>query len=101
MRLKDVVSETGAKLLTGIAPSGEATLTELFDIDLKARDGRIMPVRIIHRTGPDKDGRLQPSRSLVLPQSAKGTNAADTAISEARLSRFFNTALNSLRIRIF
>ena len=92
LRLKDVVSETGAKLLTGIAPSGEATLTELFDIDLKARDGRIMPVRIIHRTGPDKDGRLQPSRSLVLPQSAKGTNAADTAISEARLSRFFNTA---------
>ena len=92
LRLKDVVSETGAKLLTGIAPSGEATLTELFDIDLKARDGRIMPVRIIHRTGPDKDGRLQPSRSLVLPQSAKGANAADTAISEARLSRFFNTA---------
>jgi two-component system cell cycle sensor histidine kinase/response regulator CckA len=92
LRLRDVVSETGAKLLTGIAPSGEATLTELFDIDLKARDGRIMPVRIIHRTGPDKDGRLQPSRSLVLPQSAKGANAADIAISEARLSRFFNTA---------
>jgi len=92
LTLKDVVSETGEKLLTGIAPAGEATLTELFDIDLKARDGRILPVRIIHRTGHDKDGRLQPSRSLVLPQSAKGVDAADTAISEARLSRFFNTA---------
>ena len=92
LTLKDVVSETGEKLLTGIAPSGEATLTELFDFDLRARDGRTIPVRIIHRTGHDKDGRLQPSRSLVLPQSAKGAGAADTAISEARLSRFFNTA---------
>jgi two-component system cell cycle sensor histidine kinase/response regulator CckA len=92
LTLKDVVSETGEKLLTRIAPSGETTLTELFDIDLKARDGHIMPARIIHRTGHDKDGRLQPSRSLVLPHSAKGTDAADTAITEARLSRFFNTA---------
>jgi two-component system cell cycle sensor histidine kinase/response regulator CckA len=92
LTLKDVVSETGEKLLTRIAPSGETTLTELFDIDLKARDGHIMPARIIHRTGHDKDGRLQPSRSLVLPHSAKGTDAANTAITEARLSRFFNTA---------
>ena len=92
LTLKDVVSDAGEKLLTRIAPSGEATLTELFDIDLRARDGRTVPVRIIHRTGHDQDGRLQPSRSLVLQQSAKASDAADTQASEARLSRFFNTA---------
>jgi two-component system, cell cycle sensor histidine kinase and response regulator CckA len=92
LRLKDVVSDSGEKLLTRIAPSGEATLTEFFDIDLRARDGRTLPVRIIHRTGHDQEGRLQPSRSLVLPQVAKGVDAADTQLWEARLSRFFNTA---------
>ncbi len=92
LRLRDVVSDAGEKLLTRIAPSGEATLTEFFDIDLTARDGRTLPVRIIHRTGHDKDGRLQPSRSLVLPQPAEGAEAADAQLWEARLARFFNAA---------
>lgn len=88
LRLKDVVAEAGEKLLTRIAPAGEAALTEFFDIDLRARDGRSVPVRIIHRTGHDSDGRLQPSRSLVLPRSVK-LGEADT---DARLQRFFNNA---------
>jgi two-component system cell cycle sensor histidine kinase/response regulator CckA len=92
LTLKDVISEAGAKLLTRIAPTGEATLTEFFDIDLRARDGRRVPVRIIHRTGHDADGRLQPSRSLVLPQSVKGQEAEGSQLSDARLQRFFNTA---------
>ncbi|MGE0008843.1 MAG: cell cycle histidine kinase CckA [Parvibaculaceae bacterium] len=89
LTLKDVVAEAGEKLLTRIAPGGEAVLTEVFDIDLKKHDGRLMPVRIIHRTGHDGDGRLQPSRSLVLPRSAEGGDAAG---ADARLQRFFNTA---------
>jgi two-component system cell cycle sensor histidine kinase/response regulator CckA len=92
LTLKDVVSETGEKLLSRVAATGEATLTELFDIDLRARDGHSMPVRIIHRTGHDGNGRLQPSRSLVLPQSMKGHEAEGSQLSDARLQRFFNTA---------
>jgi two-component system cell cycle sensor histidine kinase/response regulator CckA len=89
LTLKDVVSEAGEKLLSRITPAGQATLTEFFDIDLKARDGRTLPVRIIHRTGHDRNGRLQPSRSLVLPQTAKGGEAVD---ADARRQRLFNTA---------
>jgi two-component system cell cycle sensor histidine kinase/response regulator CckA len=89
LSLKDVVTEAGEKLLTRITPAGQATLTEFFDIDLKARDGRTLPVRIIHRTGHDRDGRLQPSRSLVLPQAAKGGDAAE---ADARRQRLFNRA---------
>jgi len=92
LTLKDVVSEAGEKLLTRIAPSGQTTLTEAFDIELIARDGRSVPARIIHRTGHDQDGRLQPSRSLVLPQPPKGAEAGASQLSDARLSRFFNTA---------
>ncbi|MGE4248411.1 MAG: cell cycle histidine kinase CckA [Parvibaculaceae bacterium] len=89
LTLKDLVAEAGEKLLSRIAPAGETVLTEVFDIDMKTRDGQLAPMRIIHRTGHDRDGRLQPSRSLVLPQSAAGSAAADT---DARLQRFFNTA---------
>jgi two-component system cell cycle sensor histidine kinase/response regulator CckA len=49
----------------------------------------MVPVRIVHRTGHDGNGRPQPSRSLVLPQSAFGGEAAET---DARLLRFFNAA---------
>jgi two-component system cell cycle sensor histidine kinase/response regulator CckA len=92
LTLKDVVSEAGEQLLTRIAPTGEARLTEVFNIDLRARDGRSVPVRVIHRTGHDANGRLQPSRSLVLPQSVKGQDAEGSQLSDARLQRFFNAA---------
>lgn len=92
LTLRDMVSVAGEKLLTRIAPAGEATLTEFFDIDLRARDGRSLPVRIIHRAGHDGNGRLQPSRSLVLPQSVKGQDGEGSRLSDARLQRFFNAA---------
>ncbi|MGE3829625.1 MAG: cell cycle histidine kinase CckA [Parvibaculaceae bacterium] len=92
LTLRDIVSDAGEKLLTRIARrSGEAAQTETFDLDLTARDGRTFPVRIIHRTGVDQDGRVQPSRSLVLRQRAAG-EAADSQEADARLSRFFNSA---------
>jgi two-component system cell cycle sensor histidine kinase/response regulator CckA len=92
LTLKDVVSEAGEKLLTRIAPASETALTESFDIDLIARDGRSVPVRIIHRTGYDGEGRQQPSRSLVLPQQPRASDAGGSQLSDARLSRFFTTA---------
>ena len=91
LTLRSLVSDAGEKLLTRIAMRGEAAQTETFDLDLTARDGRTFPARIIHRTGVDKDGRVQPSRSLVLRQRAGG-EAADSEEAEARLSRFFNAA---------
>lgn len=92
LRLRDVVSEAGEKLLTRIAAVGDAATTETFDIDLRSRAGKHLPVRIIHRTGQDGDGRLQPSRSLVLPQAATAAEGGDAGPSDARLSRFLNSA---------
>ena len=89
LTLGDIVSDAGAKLLSRIARRGEAAQTEIFDLDLTAKDGRSFPVRIIHRTGVDREGRVQPSRSLVLRQDATEEAAGD---ADARLSRVFNSA---------
>src|SRR5438270_13423742 len=89
MTLKDIVSETGEKLLVSVSPRRDETRTETFDIELATKSGNMIPVRIIHRTGYDSEGRLQPSRSLVLRRSAKGKEGFSAA--DARLARFFNS----------
>jgi two-component system, cell cycle sensor histidine kinase and response regulator CckA len=91
LTLKDIVTETGEKLLLGISPRRDEARTETFDIELAARNGSVMPVRIIHRTGYDSDGRLQPSRSLALRRSVKGKGEEGFSAADARLSRFFNS----------
>jgi two-component system cell cycle sensor histidine kinase/response regulator CckA len=91
LTLKDIVSETGEKLLLQISPRHDEVRTETFDIELATRSGNVMPVRIVHRTGYDRDGRLQPSRSLVLRRSVRGKGEEGFSAADARLSRFFNS----------
>jgi two-component system cell cycle sensor histidine kinase/response regulator CckA len=91
MTLKDIVSETGEKLLLGISPKRDEVRTETFDIELATKNGNVMPVRIIHRTDYDSEGRLQPSRSLVLRRTVKGRAEKGFSAADARLSRFFNS----------
>ena len=45
--------------------------TEIFDIDLKTRGGRTLPVRLFHKVAFGADGMPGPSRTLVLSR-AKG-----------------------------
>jgi len=92
LSLSDIVSEAGMKLLSGVAPKPGEELTETFDLDLSARDGRVVPVRIIHRVDYDQAGSLMPSRSLVLARSAEETPNAAEAPADLRLSRLFNNA---------
>ncbi|MBL8895519.1 MAG: response regulator, partial [Rhizobiales bacterium] len=90
LALSDIVSEAGIKLLAGVAPKPGEELTETFDLDLSARDGQIVPVRIIHRVDYDASGNLMPSRSLILARS--GEEADPSAPADLRLSRLFNNA---------
>lgn len=90
LSLSDIVSEAGIQLLAGVAPKPGEELTETFDLDLSARDGRIVPVRIIHRVDYDSSGNLMPSRSLILTRSSE--EADPSAPADLRLSRLFNNA---------
>src|SRR6201999_1242855 len=49
LKLTDVVSGDGASLLTSIVAVPGEVKTEVFDIDLKMRGGKTMPVRLYHK----------------------------------------------------
>ncbi|MFO1091148.1 MAG: response regulator [Hyphomicrobiales bacterium] len=91
LKLADIVTPAGAELISRIEAEPGTVRTESFDIDLAAKDGRAVPVRIIHRTDFDASGNPQPSRSLVLDRSVyEGDTTSGEA--DARLARLINNA---------
>src|SRR5712692_3707645 len=62
--------------------------TEIFDLDLRRRDGRTLPVRLYHKIAFAADAAPGASRTLVLNRGGGGTDPLRDA--EVRFMRFFN-----------
>jgi two-component system, cell cycle sensor histidine kinase and response regulator CckA len=93
LRLEDIATITGKQLLLGIAPKPGTDRIDTIDIELKTREGRLLPVRVIHRTDFDESGRPRPSRSLVLRRTgSEEALGASMHEAELQLSRLFNAA---------
>jgi two-component system cell cycle sensor histidine kinase/response regulator CckA len=90
LTLDDIASPDGRQLILGVAPGDDRT--ETFDLDLRAKNGRKVPVRIIHRADFGEDGRARPSRSLVLLRRPGELGGAASHVAELQLSRLFNNA---------
>ncbi len=88
LKLEDIATITGKQLLLGIAPKPGAARTDTIDIELKTKEGRLLPVRIIHRTDFDETGRPQPSRSLILKRSNSDEGATAREGRAAALQAF-------------
>ena len=56
LKLTDIVSGDGASLLTAIVAVPGEVKTEVFDIDLRMRTGKTMPVRLYHKLAFGADG---------------------------------------------
>jgi two-component system, cell cycle sensor histidine kinase and response regulator CckA len=78
LTVTDLVGEDGAQQLNALAPEASGTRTELFTMDLKARDGKLLPVDIIHRIDFDEAAKPSPSRTLVMPRTAEAGARADS-----------------------
>jgi two-component system cell cycle sensor histidine kinase/response regulator CckA len=81
LRLRDVLGETGAKLLTAIEPLAGGGRTEMFRLELKTRKGAALPVEIIHRVDFDAAGKALPARTLVVPRRDEKLNSDVEALS--------------------
>src|SRR5918994_590734 len=93
---------SGGLTVADIAPANVVTLmaagggasgdvrTEIFDIDLRRRNGQSLPVRAYHRVAYGQDGRPGPSRTLVLNRSPGEDVAEGQRAAEVRFARFFN-----------
>jgi two-component system cell cycle sensor histidine kinase/response regulator CckA len=89
LKLTDIVSGDGAALLTSITPVPGEVTTEVFDIDLRMRTGKTMPVRLYHKLAFGADGVPGASRTLVISR-ARDERADPQRAAEVRFMRFFD-----------
>lgn len=89
LKLTDIVSGDGASLLTSIVPVPGEVKTEVFDIDLRMRGGKTMPVRLYHKLAFGADGVPGPSRTLVISR-ARDEHSDPERAAEVRFMRFFD-----------
>jgi two-component system cell cycle sensor histidine kinase/response regulator CckA len=89
LKLADVVSGDGASLLTSIPPVPGEVKTEVFDIDLRMRGGKTMPVRLYHKLAFGADGAAGASRTLVINR-ARDDRSDPQRAAEVRFMRFFD-----------
>jgi two-component system cell cycle sensor histidine kinase/response regulator CckA len=89
LKLTDIVSGDGAALLTSIAPIPGEVKTEVFDIDLRMRGGRTVPVRLYHKLAFGADGAPGASRTLVISR-ARDERSDPQRAAEVRFMRFFD-----------
>ncbi|HXZ45487.1 MAG TPA: response regulator [Pseudolabrys sp.] len=88
LKLDDIVAGEGAALLTTTNAAPGEVKTEVFDLDLKARSGKPIPVRLFHKVAFGADGSLGASRTLVLNRAKDGGSDPQRA-AEVRFMRFF------------
>ncbi len=89
LKLTDIVSGDGASLLTSIPPVPGEVKTEVFDIDLRMRGGKTVPVRLYHKLAFGADGVPGASRTLVISR-ARDERADPQRAAEVRFMRFFD-----------
>jgi two-component system cell cycle sensor histidine kinase/response regulator CckA len=89
LKLTDIVSGDGASLLTSIVPVPGEVKTEVFDIDLRVRGGKTMPVRLYHKLAFGADGAPGASRTLVISR-ARDERSDPQRAAEVRFMRFFD-----------
>src|SRR5690349_7309599 len=89
LKLTEIVSGDGASLLTSIIAVPGEVKTEVFDIDLKMRGGKTVPVRLYHKLAFGADGAPGPSRTLVISRARDERSDPERA-AEVRFMRFFD-----------
>src|ERR1700685_1586644 len=89
LKLTDIVSGDGAALLTSITPVPGEVTTEVFDIDLRMRNGKTVPARLEHKLASGADGARGASRTLVISR-ARDEHADPQRAAEVRFMRFFD-----------
>ena len=90
LMLSDIVSGSGAALLTTLGAAPGEVKTEVMDLDFKTRSGRTLPVRLFHKVAFGADGTPGASRTLVLNR-AQGSAADPARSAEVRFMRFFQS----------
>ncbi len=90
LKMTDVVAADGVALMGVVSGRPGEVKTEQFDIDMRRREGKLLPVRILHRVAFSGDGVPGPSRTLVINRAPGDSKGEDLRAAEVRFARIFN-----------
>jgi two-component system, cell cycle sensor histidine kinase and response regulator CckA len=91
LKIDDIVAGDGGAMLAMMSGRPGEVTTQKFDVDLKPRQGRLLPVRILHKVAFSGDGAPGPSRSLVINRAPGEIKGEDLRAAEVRFARIFNS----------
>jgi two-component system, cell cycle sensor histidine kinase and response regulator CckA len=91
LKIDDIVAGDGGTMLTMMSGRPGEVTTQQIDVDLKPRQGRLLPVRILHKVAFSSDGAAGPSRSLVINRAPGEIKGDDLRAAEVRFARIFNS----------
>ncbi|HEX9170248.1 MAG TPA: ATP-binding protein [Roseiarcus sp.] len=91
LRIDDIVAGDGGAMLAMTSGGPGEVTTQQFDVDLRPRQGRVLPVRILHKVAFSSDGAPGPSRSLVINRAPAEIKGEDLRVAEVRFARIFNS----------
>ncbi len=91
LALRDIVAGDAADMLSSGLGAPNSVRTEQIDLDLRRRDGRRLPVRLLHRVAYGHDGAPGASRTLALNRAPGEEPAEEARAAEVRFARFFNS----------
>src|SRR5215471_18299435 len=89
LKLTDIVSGDGAALLTTLSAGPGDVKSDIFDLDLRTRTGKTLPVRLYHKVAFAADGTAGASRTLVINRARRVGDDPQRA-AEVRFMRFFH-----------
>jgi two-component system, cell cycle sensor histidine kinase and response regulator CckA len=98
IELGDFIAGGGAVLLAGLSGAPGDLVTEQFDMDLKRRNGKSLPVRLLHRVAFGQDGLPGASRTVVFNRASGEEPAEDLRAAEVRFARVFNATPMAIAI---
>ncbi|MBM3576746.1 MAG: response regulator [Alphaproteobacteria bacterium] len=89
--LSSIFANNGAALLAAMSGAPGDVRTEQIDLDMRCRNGKSLPVRLLHQVAFGQDGEAGPSRTLVLNRASGEQPEEDLRAAEVRFARFFNS----------
>jgi len=90
LKLTDIIAADGVALMAVVSGRPGEVKTEQFDVDMRRREGRLLPVRILHRVAFSSEGAPGPSRTLVINRAPGDSKGEDLRAAEVRFARIFN-----------
>jgi two-component system cell cycle sensor histidine kinase/response regulator CckA len=92
LKITDIVPGNAGSLVAAASGEPGGVKTEIFDVDLRKRNGTILPVRLFHKVAFSADGHPGASRTLVIYRGPGGDVSEGLRAAEVRFARFFNNS---------